>query len=474
MGIGSEQFTPLNLPGGNQVVQILNAFIAPARKRLRGQNIHNDVEHFMQRPIFLVLGLLLPMAADANEAVQAIPHRCENCTATPVEVATHSREMSDMCRSVHGTPRSGPDIQQGRFPHGPVFWAIDEATFACDGAAALFSTNHGAGVRIFVETNDGHATQAFEHAAFGVMLERSSDTNRVWLNVGGALCGQNTDGLSTADMRACQRPLKWDAVTRKVDFVPLSEIRELPKAEEQEAQPGGLPAKRIYDSGSELVSKRDYVLNEYWKDKIDLIPWKPRGATQGTIFNWPFASPDGRSLMVSLLQAPAVCTPKCPARFINAQHRVVLEIMVCADRTKHGFSPDNMTFIACGERFSIPQVDERTALLDNARRVRTLRLISRSSVAFVRSQKTGRSRSELIQRFTTIPRCSFASGKTDRSRLPMTSRSKHCPWCKGRCCSVARAAVQIIRERRSRFEMVVRPLPTKCADIEPRSASWSF
>ncbi|MFL9502464.1 hypothetical protein ACJMQP_20580 [Rhodopseudomonas palustris] len=320
----------------------------------------------MQRLIFLVFGLLLPMAADANEAAPAIPHRCENCTSTPVEVATQSREMSDMCRSAGGTPRSGPDIQQGRFPDGPVFWAIDEATLACDGAAALFSTNHGAVVHIFVETNDGHAIQAFEHAAVGVTLERSSNANKVWLNVGGALCGQNTDGLSTADMRACQRPLKWDAVTRKLDFAPLSEIRDLPQAEDLEAQAGGLPANRIYDSGSELVNKRDYVLNEYWKDKIDLIPWKPRGATQGTIFNWPFASPDGRSLMVSLLQAPAVCTPKCPARFINAQHRVVLEIMVCADRTKHGFSPDNRTFIACGERFSIPQVDERTALLDNA------------------------------------------------------------------------------------------------------------
>jgi hypothetical protein len=43
-----------------------------------------------------------------------------------------------------------------------------------------------------------------------------------------------------------------------------------------------------------------------------------------------------------------------------------MDIIACSDRKQHGVSLDHRFFIACGDSFPIPQVDDRTAIMENA------------------------------------------------------------------------------------------------------------
>jgi hypothetical protein len=43
-----------------------------------------------------------------------------------------------------------------------------------------------------------------------------------------------------------------------------------------------------------------------------------------------------------------------------------MDILVCSDRSQHSVSVDHRSFVACGKSFYIPQVDDRTAIMENA------------------------------------------------------------------------------------------------------------
>jgi hypothetical protein len=123
-----------------------------------------------------------------------------------------------------------------------------------------------------------------------------------------------------------------------------------------------------YDSGAELVSPTDYVFHEYWSDKTSQIAWKQPIAKRGMIYSWPLPSADGRHLFLTTLQSPpgTSCDSRCPVRVFTAQHKRIMDIIACGDRKQHGVSIDHRSFIACGESFPIPQVDDRAAIMENA------------------------------------------------------------------------------------------------------------
>jgi hypothetical protein len=123
-----------------------------------------------------------------------------------------------------------------------------------------------------------------------------------------------------------------------------------------------------YDSGSELESQKEYVFHEYWSDKASQIDWNQPISKRGMIYNWPLPSADGRHLFLTTLQSSpgTACDSRCPVRVFTAQHKRIMDIIACSDRKQHGVSVDHRFFIACGESFAIPQVDDRTAIMENA------------------------------------------------------------------------------------------------------------
>jgi hypothetical protein len=126
--------------------------------------------------------------------------------------------------------------------------------------------------------------------------------------------------------------------------------------------------KIAYDSGSELESPTAFVFHEYWSDKTGQIDWKAPVSERGMVYNTSLPSADGRALFLTTLQSSlgAVCKPRCQVRVLTAQHKTIMDFFACSDRTQHGISVDHRSFIACGESFAIPQVDDRTAIMENA------------------------------------------------------------------------------------------------------------
>jgi hypothetical protein len=142
----------------------------------------------------------------------------------PEEVAAHMQRMADECKKVGGTPLSDKFAEQGPFADGLEFWAIDEGAFHCDGAASLFSGSGGSQVVVYLSLPNGHARQVFAHGAYGMAIERTGGSAKLWLGVGGPLCGQKGNP-TTADAISCERPLRWDAKAQRLDFAPLSSAR---------------------------------------------------------------------------------------------------------------------------------------------------------------------------------------------------------------------------------------------------------
>lgn len=120
-----------------------------------------------------------------------------------------------------------------------------------------------------------------------------------------------------------------------------------------------------YDSGAELESRKDYVLTEYWSDRIGQIDWTAPVARRGSLHNASLPSADGRLLYLTMMQTVG-CGAQCPLRVFTAQHRKIMDVLVCSDRAQHGVSIDRRSFVACGESFAIPQVDDRSAIIENA------------------------------------------------------------------------------------------------------------
>jgi len=142
----------------------------------------------------------------------------------PEEVAAHMRDMTDACKQVDGTPLPAAFVEHGNLADGLEFWSINEGGFRCDGAASLFSGSGGSQVVVYLSLPNGHAKQVFARGAEGMAIERTGRSAKLWIGVGGPLCGQ--EGNPTrAQAISCDRPLRWDANAQKLDFAPLSQAR---------------------------------------------------------------------------------------------------------------------------------------------------------------------------------------------------------------------------------------------------------
>ena len=145
--------------------------------------------------------------------------------ALPAPVKAHIADMRAQCKDVGGRPERSPRLLQTADITGDsrADYVINEGEFDCDGAASHFSGGSGgASVSVYVSDAAGSAKQAFTHGVSGVYLERSGQTARVWLGVGGPLCGQ-TQFRSRAEAEVCWRPLQWKG--GKLDFAPVSQKR---------------------------------------------------------------------------------------------------------------------------------------------------------------------------------------------------------------------------------------------------------
>ena len=215
-------------------------------------------------------------------AIGAIVLVCgASASELPPEVSAQVHDLADLCRQVKGSPVVGPNIEHGNLAAGIEFWAIDEDTFQCEGAASLVSGSRGSQVLVYVSAPSGHAKKAFEHGAFGMTIEHSGRFSTLWIGVGGQFCGQVGDP-TTAELISCERTLMWNANAQKLDFAPLSEARfQNSGAHSSEAaasslreKPASAPKPLFYQTA--LHNGSQVVVSE-WKDgTVEIVYDVPR------------------------------------------------------------------------------------------------------------------------------------------------------------------------------------------------------
>ena len=98
-------------------------------------------------------------------------------------------------------------------------YLIIDAAVACPAGASFRHGNSGMGVIIFAGSRSG-AEKTLDAVAHDVRTEaRPNAPHQLWLLLGGTLCGY--DPVATrSDLKACERPLEWDAKTAEFVLAP--------------------------------------------------------------------------------------------------------------------------------------------------------------------------------------------------------------------------------------------------------------
>lgn len=171
----------------------------------------------MKTSLYLVLGALGLAFSSAAAAKM------------PEAVQQARQETQQMCQEAGGKfSATNAYIQQADLNgDGITDYVMDDAQISCEGAESLFAGSGGSAVTVFAGTQNG-AAKVFSQNVFAVKLERDRRPPRLYLGVGGKLCGQkNTEDMSNAQLSLCLRPLRWDAKRHVLDFAPLAEKKPL-------------------------------------------------------------------------------------------------------------------------------------------------------------------------------------------------------------------------------------------------------
>ncbi len=102
-------------------------------------------------------------------------------------------------------------------------YVLDVGSVNCDGAASIYGDREK-GVLVYVGDGKGGAVEAFNGSSFGITLEGTGSAAKLWLSVMGHDCGKKP-AASFAEESFCERPLQWNAKTRKFDFAPVSTVK---------------------------------------------------------------------------------------------------------------------------------------------------------------------------------------------------------------------------------------------------------
>jgi hypothetical protein len=146
--------------------------------------------------------------------------------AIPKKVQEAINEDKQTCREMGGKFSVGQaldiiDLNNDGY-HDFIY---DMSKVTCANAPDLGGSG-GWAVTVFAGQPDGSAKQAFLHGAVGTKII----DNKLYLGVGGELCGEDTRGKVRAQYQNCIRPLQWNAHKKVFEFAPVSQKKPFPKS----------------------------------------------------------------------------------------------------------------------------------------------------------------------------------------------------------------------------------------------------
>ncbi len=170
---------------------------------------------------------------------------------TPAIVTAAVREIERTCQEVGGKPiTTGVVTAADLTADGVVDYLVDLAGADCDGAASIYG-DRDKGVWVYVGDGRGGAAMAHTESVYGARLEGTGRAARLWLTVAGADCGK-PPAPDFASENFCERPLAWNAKTRKFALGPVGGPSAANAASAQPVDPcGGSP--RCFAAGTFVV-----------------------------------------------------------------------------------------------------------------------------------------------------------------------------------------------------------------------------
>jgi hypothetical protein len=142
----------------------------------------------------------------------------------PAVVAADLESIAALCREVGGTPLTKDAVTRADLNgDGNEDFVLYVGSVNCDGAAGIYGDREK-GVTVYAGDGKGGAVAAFTEPVYGAKIEDSGGAAKLWLGVSGARCGK-PPAKDFASEAFCDRPLVWDAKTKKFEYAPVSAVR---------------------------------------------------------------------------------------------------------------------------------------------------------------------------------------------------------------------------------------------------------
>ena len=162
-----------------------------------------------------IAGLAAVAASQAHGAAEA---------KLPAAVAAALKSAADICSEAGGKPLTADAVKRADLNgDGKEDFVLDVGSINCDGAASIYGDREK-GVTVFVGDGAGGASEAFSDAVYGVAIEGTGPTAKLWLTISGSQCGKKP-AADFASESFCDRAIVWNAKTHKFDYAPVSQVR---------------------------------------------------------------------------------------------------------------------------------------------------------------------------------------------------------------------------------------------------------
>lgn len=157
-------------------------------------------------------------------AVLAFVAGTEAAPSLPAVVAKDLNENVSLCTDAGGKANTDAAVKRADLNgDGREDYVLHVGSINCVGAASIYGDRETA-VIVYVADAAGGAKNAFTDMTFGVTLEGTGPTAKLWLTTSGAGCGKKQAG-DFASESFCERYIVWNAKTQKFDYAPLSTIK---------------------------------------------------------------------------------------------------------------------------------------------------------------------------------------------------------------------------------------------------------
>ena len=153
-----------------------------------------------------------------------ISHAAGDTTPLPASVTADLKSVADMCREVGGSPNTDEAVKSSDLnADGQADFVLFVGSVMCDGAASVYGDRMKE-VHVYAGDGRGGAREAFVDLVYGMLIEGTGSTARVWLTVSGKQCGK-PPAPNFASESFCQRALAWNAASGRFDYAPVSTVR---------------------------------------------------------------------------------------------------------------------------------------------------------------------------------------------------------------------------------------------------------